>query len=93
MNFILKRILCNNTILASVNNSVLIRIKTDVCVYIYIYLPFSDKLYAAAVCKKEISLMMAEYFQPKHVGDVKQICSTWSRINLCVSSTSFVFTL
>jgi hypothetical protein len=40
-------------------------------------MPFSDKLRAAAVCKKEVSLMIAEYFQPKHVGDVEQVCSSW----------------
>jgi hypothetical protein len=33
-------------------------VTTDV--YIYIYLPLNEKLQAAAVCDKEVSLVMAE---------------------------------
>jgi hypothetical protein len=29
-------------------------------IYIYIYLPLHEKLHAAAVCDKEVSLVMAE---------------------------------
>jgi hypothetical protein len=52
--------------------------------YVYIYLQFIDKLHAAAVFKKEVFLMMAEYSQPKHVGHVKQVCSSWLQINVYI---------
>jgi hypothetical protein len=50
----------------------------------YTYLPFSDKLHAAAVYTNEVALVMVEQFQPKQVGDVKQVCGSLSQINLYV---------
>jgi hypothetical protein len=49
------------------------------CVCVCVYLPFNDKLHAAAaaaVCKNVVPLMMAKYSQPKHVWDVKGMCSS-----------------
>jgi hypothetical protein len=40
------------------NYTILFTIVTDV--YVYTYLPFSDKLHSAAVCERDVSLMMAE---------------------------------
>jgi hypothetical protein len=65
-------------------------VKTDI--YIFISDQLLHTCFTSPTCfgrdysaiMNDVSLMMAEYSHPKHIGDEKQVCSSWSQMNLYI---------